>query len=240
VLAPKEVSRSLAMLHRCPHPLMAEMRWMKASIEEEGWRNLLQRYVSSDKAFGDDRMSLMGELLDRYRLSVVVTSKEGTRNRRMRSLLRRAGYERGQKVEDNLIWTLAGTQRLDAYARVARSVCKRIGRDDVVLAPFSISRAIAAAGCARAPLGAPGPLPIDPDSMRLIEIEDRLFAARDLAGVQGAEFVRMLHEVDARALVITHHAMKRSLHELLHDAGYTKVASPDKFHLFLRDKEPAP
>jgi hypothetical protein len=106
VLASETISRQLAMIHRCGHPLIAGMRWMSAPIKEERRRMKLQRYVSERRDLAPDEVDLLRQGLTDYQISVVVMTAKAMGNRSVKYVLKKQRFKKIKVVEKHHIYAL--------------------------------------------------------------------------------------------------------------------------------------
>ncbi|HMI92243.1 MAG TPA: DUF6077 domain-containing protein [Polyangiales bacterium] len=239
VLVPKTIAHSIAMLHDCGYPLIAEMRWMKAPLKEERRRNNMEATIST-AAPGETHLIAMGVGLDQYRIALVATGRAAWRERRTRAMLRRQGFERTEWVSAYQLWQREKPERVQRDQRVAQAVCARVAdKSEVVLAPFGVSHAIAGAGCAVAPLGDRGELGSDQASLDLFDFESMLSEKYDFAPEQPAWVEALLASRNAMMVVLDHEGIRnRELKDLLARLGYVKQLALDGFHVYR--KQPLP
>lgn len=106
ILASEPISRQVAMQHRCGHPLIAGMRWMRAPLVEERRRTKMQRYVTEIADVSPENASLFGERLVEYAIAVVVMTPAGMANRPIKEELRARGFEKAAMVLKHHLYAL--------------------------------------------------------------------------------------------------------------------------------------
>lgn len=171
VLAPKPISNQLVSISKCAVPLMSEMRWMNQSRKEERWRNRMVASVGT-RGIPLDQTAMFFEMLEKYKISVVVTTKKQYRNLWLHELLQQAGFRRVDSILGyRILLRESGGEpwALQRARNVARSTCRRVRGATTILAPFGISRHIEMLNGCPKPLISSQP---EKDGLR-ISIDDR-------------------------------------------------------------------
>ena len=107
VLAPEGVSRQLATLEHCGHPLMAGMRWMSAPRDEQRRRILLARALCEKGTIEPERNAQYASDLHFYHIAAVAMSPAAIRSRPAKSMLRAAGFRKERVVDGYHLWVRA-------------------------------------------------------------------------------------------------------------------------------------
>jgi hypothetical protein len=152
VLASQGVLLELPTIHHCGHPLIADPRWLSMSVQDEEIRSTLVRYVGEPGDIPAEKAGWFLEMLRWYDLDVVVVSKEAQQNARAKSLVRAADFEKVATIDWDQIYARTSAATRDKYDAVAAAICKasRGGPGASALAPFGLSRTLAARGCVQA------------------------------------------------------------------------------------------
>jgi len=107
ILASEAISRQLAMQHHCGHPLIAGMRWMRASLVEERRRTKMQSYVTT--IFPDlspESAARFSERLGEYAVTVVVMTPDAMANRPIKEVLRTRGFVKASVLLKHHLYVL--------------------------------------------------------------------------------------------------------------------------------------
>jgi hypothetical protein len=146
ILASPSVSEQVAILPGCGHPVIAAARWMLAPRGDRARREQLARYltVDGDVPLADAPWFL--ESLDHYAPRVVVVLQEALRNRRVKLLLRLAGYEKVAVAAENHVFTLRSPWQAKQDRKTASELCLRAGKGARLFAPFGIATGLERGG----------------------------------------------------------------------------------------------
>lgn len=139
ILASPSVSEQVAILPGCGHPVIAAARWMLTSKSERARRERLARLLTVDGDVPLEDAPWFLESLDHYAPRVVVVLQEALRNRRVKLLLRLAGYEKVAVAAENHVFTLRSPWQVRQDRKTANQLCARAGKGVVLFAPFGIS-----------------------------------------------------------------------------------------------------
>ncbi len=201
ILASSSVSEQIATLKGCGHPVLTVARWMTAPPAEIHRREELVRYVSTSADVPADRGAWFLQGLAVYHPQVVITLEEAMKNRRMKALLRRAGYDKAEVVEGNHLWVRSSKWQLAEYGRVAVDVCRLLQPSAIVLAPFGVSRELRERHCVQ-PLLETDASSYDERQDRITQFERMISAEADLDDADAMQVVRLIAEEHIGAVVV--------------------------------------
>jgi hypothetical protein len=232
VLASSSVSEQIATLRNCGHPLLTVARWMRGPQDEIQAREELARYVGSPDDVPLERAQWFLTTLARYRPKVVVTLEEAMKNRRMKLLLRWAGYEKMEQVEGNHVWVTLSSFRKSEYARVAADICQKVAPGAVVFASFGVSRALEARGCV-APLYRSRAV-YDASVDRVAQFERLLSSETELLPAEAEELRQMLARERVAMVVVAPLGMGNgALRVLLRDLEFRNLRGKGGHRTFI-------
>jgi hypothetical protein len=239
VLVPKAIAHSISMLHRCGHPLIAEMRWMKADVSEERRRNNMEATVAKGGP-AEVHLRAFGLGLDRHRVTLAATGRGAWHDRRVQAMLRRQGFERSDWANSYQLWTRVRPERERREELVAAAVCAQVAApNEVVLAPFATSRAVARLGCAVTPLGDDGELGSDQAALDLFDFEPMLATRYAITPEQQAWAAGVLASSNAAIVVLNREGIRNSaLKAQLAASGYVKQLAVASSHIYRKQDSP--
>jgi hypothetical protein len=242
VLASPSVSEQVAILPGCGHALIAAERWMLAPRVDREARVRLARYVSSDSdvALADAPWFLAS--LDHYSPRAVVLLEEALRNRRLKLLLRLAGYEKVAVAADHHVFARRSVWQVRQDRKTAAQLCARAGKGSTLLVPFGIAAALERRGQCRTLLAVQAARShFDGEADALGQLE-RLIASPSIFEEGEAAALRSaLLRHDVRGVVLGAEAVgNTTVKQLLADTHYRQVGNIDGYRLFLRSTPAAP
>jgi hypothetical protein len=242
VLASPSVSEQVAILPGCGHALIAAARWMLAPTIDREARERLARYVTADGdvALADAPWFLAS--LDHYSPRAVVVLQEALRNRRLKLLLRLAGYEKVAVAAENHVFAQRSVWQVKQDRKTASQLCVRTGKGATLLAPFGIAAALERRGQCRSLLAVRAARShFDADADALAQLE-RLIATQSIFEQGEDEALRsvLLHH-DVRGVALAPAAVGNApVKQLLGELHYRHVGNIDGYRLFLRPAPAAP
>lgn len=232
VLASSSVSEQVAAIRECGHPLLTVTRWMSAPQQELRERAELASYVGTGPDVPLARAQWFVEKLARYRPKAVVTLGEAMKNRRMKLLLRWAGYDKMEQVEGIHIWLRLSKVRKAEYERIALDVCQKVPRGAIVLAPFNVSRELASNGCATPLYRVQERYDAAVDANA--QLERVLSTPGELTGDDATQFRAMLLRERIGAIVLAPLGMGNAqLRTLLRDLAFQNLRGKGGYRVFV-------
>lgn len=243
VLAPPGISQEIISVHGCGSPLIANMRWMNAPIEEERQRNRLVRLVSEASDIRLDRAEWFVEWIHRYRITVIVMNDDAIRNRWVRELLRQTGFEKVEYTKKHHIWVFdpKPSWTLRWHRTVARSTCKRSPRGTLVLAPFGVSRQIALSGCAKPLIAHHAPeesIGLSPRELR--RLDELISRDEDIPEDETEWLARAIVDTNVGSVVLYKKAFKNlRVKKVLDRLGFRKVKTVEYHEIWVRGTGPS-
>jgi hypothetical protein len=235
ILGSLQFMQQLPIVPGCGAPLFTDPRWVAGPADEAAARTELASYMSS-RDVPATRARWFYDALQRYAPRIAVVTRQGTRNVRVKSLLRLAGYERAAEVAWDLVYARDDAPGRQKRERQAREACRLLAPNAAVLAPFPISSGFAAVGCAR-PVAAPSALDEAPASIDELFYLERLALFGDpLPNGLSLEAALRARAVDA---VLLSRMVKgqRALIEELQALGFKKRGAIDE-HTVLERRAP--
>jgi hypothetical protein len=236
VLASASVSEQVALLPGCGHPVIAQARWMLAPNAERTRRERLARYltVDGDVALADAGWFLAS--LDRYAPRVVVVLQEALRNRRVKLLLRLAGYDKVAVAAENHVFTLRSSWQVEQDRKIAGQLCARVGDGAMIFAPLGISEGLERPGRCRSLLGVRAARQsFDAEADEIGQFERMIAAPSSFEPGEAEDLRATLLRRDVRAVVLTLASLGNvPLKDLLGELRYRQVATLSGHKLYLR------
>jgi hypothetical protein len=222
ILASSSVSEQVATLRNCGYAILTDARWLDVPPDELHQREELVRYVSTTEDVPLGRAQWFQQALARYRPRVVVMLEEAMKNRRVKLLLRRAGYEKAEQVEGNHVWVTSSAWQHSEYERVAGEVCQRLLPGTIALAPFGVSRVLEQRGCIEPLLRQNQPYDARQDA--IAQFERVLSSESELSDAEKLQLAVLLKSEKVGAVVVGPLGMGNGgLRGLLHDLDYRNL-----------------
>ena len=236
ILASPSVSEQIAILPGCGHPVIAAARWMLAGRDDRAQRERLVHFISGDEDLPLEEAGWFLASLDHYAPRVVVLLQEALRNRRVKLLLRLAGYEKVATAAEHNVFTLRSPWQAKQDRKTVSELCARAGKGAVMLAPFGMSAELERYGKCRPVFAVRAARrSFDAEADALAQLE-RLIATPSTFEPGDAQALHAaLLRHDVRAVVVSVPALGNGpIKDVLAELHYRMVATLSDHKLYLR------